>query len=226
VRQIDPDDGHARSLRSTPGGVNNGGVRAALLLVASAALACGTTGLVVPLEHRPVTREDPLPEGVARLVYAVTLDDERGEDDVNYLCRLDRDVLSERPVPQVVREAVETELRVRDLRVAAPEDADVVIHIELHDFTCKLGRKSGASGIDARVEAELGLRLNPGAREVYWTTLNQHAFRVPSPSQKGIEPVVRRALDAALDAFAQHVATHPDLMIQIQDLQARGELPQ
>jgi hypothetical protein len=39
------------------------------------------------------------------------------------------------------------------------------------------------------------------------------------------EQLMQKSLEAALDQFAQRVATHPDLMIEIQRLQAKGELP-
>jgi hypothetical protein len=190
-------------------------------------LGCGGGGhLVLELEHRAVVREERLPAGISRVVYAVTLDDERGDDE-HYLCSVGRELLSARPVPQVVREAVEAEMRVRDLRVATPAEADVVVHIVLHDFLCWTGMKSGAVGVHAKIEAELGLRLMPGQNEVYWTTLTQQAFRVP-PARRDVKPeqIFRRALEDVLDGFAQHVATHPDLMIRIQELQARGELPE
>jgi hypothetical protein len=188
--------------------------------------AGGGGGLVLPLEHRAVAREEPLAAGISRLVWAVTLDDERGEDE-NYLCTADRDILSERPISHVVREAVESELRVRDLRVATPDEADVVIHIALHDVGCTTGMKSGAFGLRAKIEAEVGLRVMPGQREVYWTTLTQTSFRVP-PGDRNTkrEVIFRRAFEEVIDGFAQHVATHPDVMIKIQELQSKGELPQ
>lgn len=190
-------------------------------------LACGGSGhLVLALEHKPPVREDPPPAGVTRVVYAVTLDDERGDDE-NFLCNAGRDVLSERPIAQVVREAVEAELRVRDFRLAPVEEADVVIHIALHDVGCNLGRKSGAIGLRAKVDSEVGLRLMPGQREVYWTTVNHTGFAVP-PADRGTkqDAIFKRAFQEALDGYARHVAGHPDLMIEIQRLQAQGELPE
>jgi hypothetical protein len=111
--------------------------------------------------------------------------------------------------------------------VSDPEEADVNLHIELHDFLCWVGAKNGAMGIHGRIQAELGLRLMPGRREVYWTTLTQQSFRVPGAARRQKrEELMRRALEDVLDAFAQRVAGHPDLMIEIQQLQARGELPE
>jgi hypothetical protein len=196
-------------------------------LLGSLLLACGGSGhLVLALEHKPPLREDLPPAGVTRPVYAVTLDDERGDDE-NFLCNVGGDVLSERPIAQVVREAVEAELRVRDFRLAPPEEADVVIHITLHDVGCSVGRKTGAVGLRAKVDSEVGLLLMPGKREVYWTTVNHTGFAVP-PADRNTKPdaVYRRAFQEALDGYARHVATHPDLMIEIQQLQARGELPE
>jgi hypothetical protein len=201
--------------------------RLAALLVATALGCAGGGPLVIPLEHKAVVHEEELPAGVSRVVYAVTLADERGEDE-NFLCNAGRDILSERPVPQVVREAVEAEFRVRDLRVvASPEEADLVVHITLHEVNCSMGVKSGAVGLRGKIDAEVGLRVMPGKREVYWTTLTQQSFRVP-PGDRNTKPevIIRRAFEEVLDGFAQHVATHPDLMIEIQELQARGELPE
>jgi hypothetical protein len=195
-------------------------------LLAVVLLGCGGGGhLVMDLEHRPEVRAEQLPAGISRVVWAVTLDDERGDDE-HYLCNVGREILSARPVPQLVREAVEAEMRVRDLRVALPDEADVVVHIVLHDFLCWTGLKSGSVGVHGKIEAELGLRLMPGQKEVYWTTLTQQAFRVPSTRREKPEQVFRRALEDVLDGFAQHVATHPDLMIRVQEMQARGELPE
>jgi len=189
-------------------------------------LACGGSGhLVLALEHKPPMREDAPPAGVTRVVYAVTLDDERGDDE-NFLCNVGTDVLSERPIAQVVREAVEAELRVRDFRLAPPDEADAVIHIALHDVGCTVSSRSGAIGLRAKVESEVGLRLMPGQREVYWTTVNHTGFAVP-PADRNTkkEAVYRRAFQDVLDGYARHVAQHPDLMIEIQRLQAEGQLP-
>jgi hypothetical protein len=214
-------------LRSTPAGVNNRAVRWIALLTA-AALACGGAAHhVLELEHRAVVHDEELPAGVSRVIYAVTLNDERGEDP-HFVCNVGSDVLSQRPVPELVREAVEAELRVRDLRVVAtPDEADVVLHLELHDFLCYVGAQGRAVGVRGKIQAELGLRLMPGEREVYWTTLTEESFRVPPSTQREKpETLMRRTLEDVLDRFAQHVATHPDLMIEIQRLQARGELPE
>jgi hypothetical protein len=214
-------------LRSTPEGVNNGCVRALPALLVAAALGCGSTHLVLDFEHRAEVREEELPAGISRVIYAVSVADDRG-DDPNFVCDVGGEVLSKRPVPQLVREAVESELRVRDLNVVAnPDEADVVLHIALQEFLCWAGIQRGAQGIHGKIQAELGLRLMPGNREVYWTTLTQEAFRVPSVSQRqGREGLLRSALEDVLGRFAEHVATHPDLMIEIQQLQARGELPE
>jgi len=58
------------------------------LLAVVLLLACGGSGhLVLALEHKPPLRDDPPPAGVTRPVYAVTLEDERGDDE-NFLCNL------------------------------------------------------------------------------------------------------------------------------------------
>jgi hypothetical protein len=176
--------------------------------------------MVVKLEHRAKALEDPLPEGATQLVWGVTLDDQRGEDE-NFVCQAGREVLSDRPVAAVVREAVEAELRIRDMRVGAPKDANVVLHIVLHDFGCRGSRR----GLEGYVDSEIGLRLMPEGREVYWTTLNERAARPATPSIRDFEQLMQLALQDAVERFARHVATHPDVMIEIQKLQERGKLP-
>jgi len=199
--------------------------RIALALLAAALACAGSSHLVLDLEHRAPMRKEELPEGISRVVWAVTISDERG-DDPHFLCDAGGQVLSQRPVSQVVRDAVESELRVRDLRVAAPEEADVILHIELQDFLCWAAVQGRAQGIHGKIQAELSLKINPGGREVYWTTLTQEAFRVPSAGRdEKRETLLHKSLDQLLGDFAQHVATHPDLMIEIQELQARRELP-
>ena len=194
------------------------------LLVCAAALACagGSGHVVLDLEHRAVVSDEPLPAGVARLIYAVTLTDDRGEDDANYICDVGRQVLSQRPVREIVKDAVEAELRVRDLRVApTPAEADVVLHLELHEFMCSVG-----AGLRGKVQAEVGLRLMPGEREAYWTTVTEESFGAPAATRREKpEQLLLKTMERTLAEFAKRVATNPDLMIEIQRLQARGELP-
>ena len=182
--------------------------------------ACAGFSPNLPIAHTPPHRASARIAYLDQLKLAVVVKDEREDVPGPVLCHPGlRRVRSQRAVDAVVRDALIQELRMRDLRVAPAEDADVVIEVSLHDFYCweekepyLLGSLERRSAF-ARIDSIVYLRA-PG-HETWWVT---QRHRVRSDRQRRTRPYYHfyDAFQLLLDRFAQRLADHPDLLIRIQ----------
>jgi hypothetical protein len=191
-----------------------------LLVLLPFVLACAGFSPNLPLAHAPPPRTTPRAAYLDRLTLAVVVNDEREDECGDVLCRPGlRRVRSQRPVNDVVRDALVQELRMRDLRLVPADRADVVIDIALKDFHCweekqpyllgSLERRTAFARIDSIVY------LRSAGREAWWVT---QRHRVRSGRQRRTRPYYHfyDAFQQLLDRFAQRLADHPDLLIRLQ----------
>jgi uncharacterized lipoprotein YajG len=196
-------------------------VRLAVVAPALAALACAVSGEVA-LVHRPPSRPPLEAAGVHRMSFAVEVHDERPGDDPRLVAQppgwLGRGTLrSRRDVALDVREALETELRSRDLRVVEPARSDLLVRVRLEHLWCSEseGGRPARADLLALVDAMVAVVDAKTGR-----LLLEEPFTARAESRAvsfgAMQGRYERVLNEALARFAARVVRHPDFLIAAQ----------
>ncbi len=192
-------------------------LRSVALALALAAPACGHT---LDVEHRP--KPSALPAaGLQRLVFLVEVEDVRAGDP--------RELGSgaggfpsggslslSRNAADVVRDAVQNQLRSHDLRVVDdPARANARLRISLdHVYCCS----QVGDGLRATLEGEVTV-VDRAGRGRGPTVIVSRIGRPVSGFTSG--RTYQRAFEAALGDFAARAVRHPDVLIALQQVAAQ-----
>jgi uncharacterized lipoprotein YajG len=196
-------------------------VRLAAVAPALLALACAVSGEVT-LAHHPPGRPPLQAAGVHRMSFAVEVLDERPGDDPRLVAQPPGwwghgTLRSRREVALDVREALEMELRSRDLRVVEPGRSDLLVRVRLEHLWCSENQGGGLARADllalvdamvAVVDAKSGRLL---VEEPFTARADSRA--VSFGAMQGRYELV---LNEALARFAARVVRHPDFLIAAQ----------
>ncbi len=167
--------------------------------------------------HRPPARPPLDAAGVHRMSFAVEVLDERPGDDPRLVAEPSgwggRSTLrSRRDVAVDVREALELELRSRDLEVVPVGRGDVLLRVRVEHLFCSPGSSADLVALVDAMVAVIDVRSGRLLLEEPFTARAE----TPRARLGLLSSRYEAVLNEALARFAARVVRHPDVLIAVQ----------